>query len=789
VARRKKNDVSGLGILVIIFVGLIVILVQKLGWWLIPIIGIPLVIYLIYRFNSAASSGEQETTNNPKRNESFSTWASSQQISIRSDQTTSKKDRTFAKWISKGNSVEVNGYSISNGLFYLGDYLPSVNSSSTDPALVVPKLSVNKSSLDSIGSTMGYWPSYSNITPEARAAYLNWLSGDRNDPSTNIGYVFLYFYGLERRALYDSREDSDALAENSVIIEEVKRLLNIYGKSSGSFHGYASSFHSYLSSHFHEDLSEPSNFAAGSYGELPFSLKRTLGRLSVEGKPIPAALAFSWFELSPMISLRTPARRCHNEFVKLFYYRYEAEFGQGMVIPPNKTMLRCEYHPASSSFSGQTCSNELENIPDITKLSRPVSAFQKIADACMEDLEGYSRFLGKKQEAQENKIFALAQLPAAILNDADYPEIQQISLFLKKSTSNGLPQTIDFSSLLSTLGLPADQPLSSSESLLVAQLLGHLGYGLEPDIRFGGAKIEPTQKAVVFSLDESKASAASPAYVFASLLLSFSALIIHADGTVCAAEEEKLRSHVSSILALTESEKQRLNALLAYLFTTPPSFSSVKKRVDTLTNEAKSFILTFLISVANADGNIDPSEIKILKKIYELFGKESSQIYSDVHAFQTAGDAPVLVSTAQASASGFSIPKKKLPSSKREGISLNMALVEKTLQQTNQVQSILSNIFTEKDDTAPIVQPSISKSENIIANLDASHSDLFKKLSSLDSISIDDFHNICKELSILPGGAIESINNACFDKVNDLYIEEDEDTLVLNKNIAKEMFV
>jgi hypothetical protein len=39
----------------------------------------------------------------------------------------------------------------------------------------------------------------------------------------------------------------------------------------------------------------------------------------------------------------------------------------------------------------------------------------------------------------------------------------------------------------------------------------------------------------------------------------------------------------------------------------------------------------------------------------------------------------------------------------------------------------------------------------------------------------------------LPGGAIEAINNAAFDAANELFIEEDEEVLTLNKEVAKEM--
>lgn len=786
--RRRKNDASGLGILVLIVIGGIALLIQKLGWWLLLILAIPIVIYLIYRYSKSTANQVSEGEK-PKVKESFSSWASNEGISIEPRHSIPRKKNISANWILPDTTIELHGYSIQKGLFYFGDYLPSVNSSSPDPALIDPALRVNKSSPDISGSTMSYWPSYSNISPEARAAYLNWLSSDRSDPTTNIGYIFLFFYGLERRALYDV-QDIDISANRSdipAILIEVQRLIDIYGNSSGSFRGYATSFFSFLTSYIPSEqiLSNDSHFAC--YKELPFSLKRTLGQLSKEGKPIPAHLAFTWFEQSPEILLRTPAKRCPDEFKKLFIARYNQEYGEGLILNPNKTFLRCEYRPASSSFLGKTYSNELENIPDITKLSRPISAFQKIADACMEDLEAYSRFLGKKQENQGNKIFAIAQLPSVILRESNDPEVNHVSSFLKNSIGAGKNEAIDASALFSSLGLPTDQSLSATESLLIAQLLGRLGYGIEPDIRFGGNKLDPSHKVILFPLEDLSSSASSPEYSFAALLLSFSSLVIHADNKVSMAEEDALRNHISSILSLTKGEQQRLNALLAYSCMTPVSFSSVKKKIEALKSESKSFILNFLVSVANADGNIDPGEIKILKKIYDLFGKDTEQIYSEIHAFQTTGDSPVAISHAQPSSTGFTIPKKKVQSKKDDGVLLDMDLVAKTLQQTHEVQSLLSDIFTEKDEAItekPTTQPADS---NLIANLDSTHSELFRKLSDAENISVDDFQNLCAQLSILPGGAIETINNASFDKVNELYIEENDDVLVLNKEIAKEM--
>ena len=51
------------------------------------------------------------------------------------------------------------------------------------------------------GRGLSYWPAYASIPSASRAAYLGWLADGRRFPAAPIGYVFLFFYGLERRTL------------------------------------------------------------------------------------------------------------------------------------------------------------------------------------------------------------------------------------------------------------------------------------------------------------------------------------------------------------------------------------------------------------------------------------------------------------------------------------------------------------------------------------------------------------------------------------------------------------
>ena len=139
-----------------------------------------------------------------------------------------------AAWVPAGQLVRVGGCSISGGLVYVGRKLTAVRGGEPDPALIDPDLDIDHHVADYAGAIMGYWPSYSTIAPACRAAYLQWLANGRHAPNAYIGYVFLYFYGLERRLLIDAQRSAVARAEREMLVAEVRRLLGIYG-TNGSF--------------------------------------------------------------------------------------------------------------------------------------------------------------------------------------------------------------------------------------------------------------------------------------------------------------------------------------------------------------------------------------------------------------------------------------------------------------------------------------------------------------------------------------------------------------------------
>lgn len=232
------------------------------------------------------SSRRELSTGSPRASASTSSLlqAPSEAVAVRESQSC---------WVPAGQTVQVAGLNIPGGMIYVGKSMRSLRGFAMDPALINPSLSVSKDLPDTVGRNLHYWPSYSEVHSTSRAAYLNWLAGGRRDPKVAIGYVFLFFYGIERRVLLDAMYSDEAIAEVPALLTEVQELLQVYG-SNGSFGRYANAFMDLMvAAASDQDISQLVPPREKTGWEIPFSVKLALGHFVTQGKPIPAEWAFS----------------------------------------------------------------------------------------------------------------------------------------------------------------------------------------------------------------------------------------------------------------------------------------------------------------------------------------------------------------------------------------------------------------------------------------------------------------------------------------------------------------
>ncbi len=360
-------------------------------------------------------------------------------------------------------------------MVYVGSNLRGVSQyTPIEPALIDPSLPVEGRYPDVEGQYMGYWPSYSDIPSDSRAEYLDWLAAGR-PAGAYIGYVFLFFYGIERRVLNNLDRSEVRGEEVGVLLAEVERLLDLYS-GDNSFNGYASKFLSIVN-FLRTDLDlaalQPPLVREG--WELPLELKLGLGAIAASGQSLPGPWALSWLRLHPETSLRTPAVRCAQEFDELFQIRYLGMHGTGMRIQRTSTTLTHSYQPASASFGSQV-SIDADGIPDVSRLKQPVQQLHELAEVVISELDPYSRWVGKHKE--RNSLGAIALLPKELAAKRESQELDGMRERVAIALAGDNVATIPVSELVE--GFPAQRlnVFSAKEASTFAQLLDRLGFGV-----------------------------------------------------------------------------------------------------------------------------------------------------------------------------------------------------------------------------------------------------------------------------------------------------------------------
>lgn len=688
-----------------------------------------------------------------------------------------------ARWVAPGESVTIAGTSIAGGAVYVGSKLPTP-SGSNDPALIDPSLPVARNG-DYTQRSFGYWPSYSDLQPAARRAYLNWLAGGRKDPRADIGYVFLFFYGLERRAILDAPKIEGGQKDWDFIASELRRLLGIY-RGNHSFNGYASKLLAWVNlATYSKHLYQQPLPDYEKTWEVPLHLRLVLGQCALDQVPVPAHIALAWARHEPNVAMRTPAVRCAEQFDELFKRTYQEAFNDGMVLPVNKTKLKLVYTPASAGFHGcGTVNLTFGETPDVSVLAGPVKKLQDIVEASTKELEGFSRFVGRNP-TQAESLDALLLLPPTL-----WPEAVQSKLRDLKAHADKGMVIMRLSSLLDEFGYtsaPTKDKLAS-----FARALEAMNLGLEPDI-LGGAKAPKLEETVVLFATpvHDVTSRSSPAYQAALLTLELASAVAAADGEIGPEEMRQLRTQVEGWTHLTPANQQRLRAHMRLLMDEPVSLTVLKKKLEPLEAGAKNAIAKFMAVIAQADGKVTPAEIKVLEKVYKVLGVDPKNVFTDVHAAATAAAAGA-TATPVAHAAGAPEPA----TAASPGFRLDETRIAALQRDTEQVSALLSNIFKE-DDVVPGAVPAQEEIASAdeqhagkasapagLVGLDEAHTAFVRLLLSRPSWSRQELLDAAEDLQLMLDGALEQINDASFD-VHDAALTEGEDPVEVNQDILE----
>ncbi|MFM7427646.1 MAG: TerB N-terminal domain-containing protein, partial [Elainella sp.] len=707
-----------------------------------------------------------------------------------------------------------SGYEIP-GLTYVGEGLSALRYG-IEPSLIRPMLPVSRRSANYTKPTAAYNPSYTQMRGGERAAYLAWLAGGRCDPKAHSSYVWLFFYGLERRVLHDlmpqltqSQSDPEAKAELQQIIVEVQRLKTLYG---GPTTGWG------LDNKTSAFLEVCRNLLAPTASPLPtdlakaslFELQVGLGKLVVEKQPLPPEWVLAWYNRITNNSLPTVALRCPAEFNSLFKIRYHQKHGAGIVLKPGKSRLSLTYFPASPSF-GRLIEVPVGNLPDLSRLTAKVKLISELVYTCRMELEPLGRLLGRRPEAAGTPV-ALALLPAELLETHGGKAYKTFQTWLKRLNIQQ-PVVVSGADLLHQWAGSNPDKFTPTEAQNLAKLLAHLGYALEPDPRLGGPVPTAKSSLALFQLPPDSPNSLSPnslspdslspAYGDAALLAQLALATASGGQSPSPVELAELNTQLAQ-LQITPAEQIRLAAQIQILLQAGSSLRSLKARIERADPTQLPHFGQVLIRVAAADGPVTPQEVKQLEKAYGLLDLDLQTLYSDIHDLTTSD--PVTVRPAQ--------PRKghKLPA--RPAAGLDMALVQTKLAESAEISTLLADIFSEDPQPAPQTKvtksakstkskaaksktakssppphpptPSPPPSHPPIPGLDLPHSALLHLLAQQPTWPRADLQAAATQLDLMLDGALEVINELAFERIDEP-VTEGEDPIEVNQTVMQEL--
>ena len=662
-----------------------------------------------------------------------------------------------SEWVPSNETASVAGRAI-GGMVYVGTppLLNTYGYRDKCRAYIDPSLSVARSGADKAGEGMPYWPGYSDISPQCRATYLDWLASGRNDASYNPGYMFLYFYGLERRFFVDqSNEDAKD------IVQEVRRLQSLY-PDNHSVRRYLGEFLD-IAMLAEADLDTIEPIFEKQGWELPFSLKYAIGARIDKGENLTADWLLSWFICHPETYLRTPATRCRDEFVALFRMRFDRRFPDGLKVTKPRKSLTASYRAASSEFQGSANPTvDGKPVPDISGLRKPVEIAQELADEVMNDLDKLSRFLGRNPDGR-GSVEAHALLPSDLWDAFPSEEMERLKSWASDIVDRG--GLVPLEEVIGRLEGETNEKIGKRQMTGAADALARLGFGLAPDPRFALRSPKAEEPVVLFLLGEpiERLEEVSDSYRSALIELALASFVAHADGRIAEPERRALEEQVATA-ALSDQERRRLRANLEWFLAVPPDMTLLRRKLKEVGQDNQAAMRAALVGAAHADGVIHSDEVASIEKIYKALGLDPALAYSDLHAGEVA-DGPRTVRASQPGRPGEAIPELE----KASGPKLDASRIAAIRSDTERVSSVLGQIFDVEEEERGASGPA---SQSQLAGLDLKHGAIVLELITREHWSDTEFETICASHGLMASGALEVVNEWAFETYDEALLDE-----------------
>lgn len=652
----------------------------------------------------------------------------------------------------------------------------------TDASTIVTSLPLGRADR---ALPLPYWPRYSEADPDQRTRYLEWMAAGRSDPDIAIGYVFIFFYGLERRVLIEREDEQTAKAE-------VERLLRIYGNN-GSFRSYASEFLAFAPLRRVQSLSSISQEDAyAAFHPLAGTSHTALAALAAwhytHRRPLPADVAANIASMSEDAKRGVVVTRSADELLKLFSKRYRDSFGEGIVVDAAKRALRIQYRPASPSLLS-IAETMTVLVPDVMKR---VGQFRKAVylwNDCIDDLRKTS---SRKRDGRPLDADGWAALPADLRNQYDHPDQDRWDVAISNKPHLAGFRLTDAGSLAALTGIEPSPKLTATQMKRIATRASDVGYVVEPDPRVRAKAMESTAEVLIWRA-ESTAAPEPKSYAAITAMLSLTMAIALADGVFTNEEQDVVNGFLSELFTLDDPMRVRIEAMKQLMARDPSRLASVAKTLRSTRSATElEKVGTVLVAVAAADGTIADSEEKALRALYRSLGLPAAALSGALARTGAKLERDALVEGARAEKPTGGVPIPPPPGAESR-LQLDQNAIDAIMADTKDVAAILAEVFdagvdaNDADDSSAgpasavpssaiprFEPPTVSASTTSLAQgLDVRYHGVLERLLTRATWTKDSVRELAAEHRLMPGAILETINSWSDEVLGDFLIEDD----------------
>ncbi|TAJ43982.1 tellurite resistance TerB family protein [Methanofollis fontis] len=703
-------------------------------------------------------------------------------------------------WAGKQTSITVQGYTIEDPLTYW-----SHGTVSPDEASCLDITLPTGQSSDSNTPSLPYWPCYSQLTPDQRANYLSWLSTGKDKDLGEIGYAFIYFYGLERRALIE-KKDID------LVVHEVRRLLDRY-QTSHSFTTYLEGFLGYIvAMHLDTMTQEDLTLYFPDLTELNETTTLVaLAWFALKGEPIPWKLAYSVARHYSGASVPSAIKKENSYFKTLFQKRYLSMFDNGLRVVPAKNPYKLEYRPASPSLLSSSSSAAPVPcfIPHPLRRKKQFNGLFSLWEGCIHDIRPFINQFSKSGGTITWKAYGC--MPEELRAVTSHPDQDAWDHLFREHRKDNPWARVPVSSLAEVIGIERRHRLTPVQSRNLSRTVHDGGYVLLPHIQHAGNGYQWDEDLMILPVDDQ--NALSPSFASYALMLELGIGIAASDGHVDPEEREHLHTFFKETFSLSPFEYQCLDALEDLYIQTPPSLTRLGKRLNEgLDPDARLLVAQFLVDMATADGTVDPKEKKNLNRIFKAMDIEEGYLHWLLsHAENVdAADVPVAVHSGVMFTQGENLPPpvvETAPSPVVEPPSLpavetppvltiDKGAVSRIMDETRDVSEILGEVFKREEtelgvfvfegeeSTEEITAKETPRSDHDgIEGLQSRYVPILEELLTTEVWTRDEFIRLVQCHHCMPQATIEAINVWSEEHLGDFILEDDEGSVIVDQSM------